>query len=353
MSTVIAKAAVLPAALHGLTNLADVKIGASVLACSDEFFAKAERMLQSDPARFIAGKYDDHGKWMDGWETRRKREAGYDWCIIRLGVPGEVHGFDIDTSFFTGNYPVSASIEGCYVADDHPAEADWQHLVANSALTADQHHFFQVTAQKLSHIRLNIFPDGGIARLRVYGRVILNPQQADAVLDLIALKNGGRIVAYSDAHFGHPSHLLNPDPAQNMGDGWETQRRREPGHDWCIIALGQAGHITEITVDTAHFKGNFPASCSIQAAYVRAAIDAQLVPQSLFWSVLLPEQILSMDQLHHYRINSGIESRIKNHIEKRGEILPHQKINYIRLNMYPDGGISRLRLWGTLSDSSD
>ena len=333
MTVHIAKAVTLPDALNGLTNLADACIGASIVSCSDEFFAKAERMLQAEPAQFIEGKYDDNGKWMDGWETRRKREAGYDWCIVRLGVAGIVSGFDVDTSFFTGNYPASASIEGCYAADDQLEHAEWLPLLSNSVLSPDQHHVFQCDPQKVTHIRINIFPDGGIARLRVYGQVVLEKINSDQVLDLIGLKNGGRIVAFSDAHFGHPSNLIKPDAGLNMGDGWETKRRRAPGFDWCIIALGQAGHVDQIEVDTAFFKGNFPAFCSIQAAYVENATDAQLIPQSMFWSFLLEQQPLTMDHQHAYST----------------EISSHEKVNYIRVNMIPDGGISRIRLWGKMS----
>ncbi len=333
MTVHIAKAVTLPDALNGLTNLADACIGASIVSCSDEFFAKAERMLQAEPAQFIEGKYDDNGKWMDGWETRRKREAGYDWCIVRLGVAGIVSGFDVDTSFFTGNYPASASIEGCYAADDQLDQAEWLPLLSNSVLSPDQHHVFQCDPQKVTHIRINIFPDGGIARLRVYGQVVLEKINPDQVLDLIGLKNGGRIVAFSDAHFGHPSNLIKPDAGLNMGDGWETKRRRAPGFDWCIIALGQVGHVDQIEVDTAFFKGNFPAFCSIQAAYVENATDAQLIPQSMFWSFLLEQQPLTMDHQHAYST----------------EISSHEKVNYIRVNMIPDGGISRIRLWGKMS----
>jgi allantoicase len=333
MTVHIAKAVDLPKDLNGLTNLADARIGASIVSCSDQFFATAERMLQTEPAQFIEGKYDDNGKWMDGWETRRKREAGYDWCIVRLGVTGVVSGFDIDTSFFTGNYPASASIEGCYATDDQLDQVEWLPLLNNSVLSPNQHHFFQCEAEKVTHIRINIFPDGGIARLRVYGQVVLENIEPDQVLDLIGLKNGGRIVAFSDAHFGHPNNLIKPDAGLNMGDGWETKRRRAPGFDWCIIALGQAGQVEQIEVDTAFFKGNFPAFCSIQAAYVENATDAQLIPQSMFWSFLLEQQPLSMDHKHGYT----------------NEILPHHKVNYIRVNMIPDGGISRIRLWGKMS----
>ncbi|MGE8645907.1 allantoicase [Acinetobacter vivianii] len=330
MTVHIAKTVNLPSHFQALTNLADARIGATIVSCSDEFFAQAERMLQSTPAQFVEGKYDDNGKWMDGWETRRKREAGYDWCIVRLGVAGLVSGFDIDTSFFTGNYPASASVEGCYAPDNQLDNIEWIPLLENSVLSPDQHHFFDCRAQKITHIRINIFPDGGIARLRVYGRVVVENVDTSQQIDLIGLKNGGRIVAFSDAHFGHPNNLLNPDRGLNMGDGWETKRRRAPGFDWCIIALGQAGSVEKIEVDTAYFKGNFPAFCSIQATYIKDATDAQLIPQSMFWPFLLEQQPLTMDNIHEYL----------------AEVIQHQKVNYIRVNMIPDGGISRIRLWG-------
>jgi len=326
----VAKSVALPNHFQSLTNLADARIGATIVSCSDEFFAEAARMLQSTPTQFIDGKYDDHGKWMDGWETRRKREAGYDWCIVRLGVTGVVSGVDIDNSFFTGNYPASASVEGCYAPDNQLDNIEWIPLLGNSVLSPDQHHFFDCSAQKITHIRINIFPDGGIARLRVYGRVVLENVDTTQQMDLIGLKNGGRIVAFSDAHFGHPNNLLSPDRGLNMGDGWETKRRRAPGFDWCIIALGQTGLVEKIEVDTAYFKGNYPAFCSIQAAYVEDATDAQLIPQSMFWPFLLEQQPLTMDNIHEYV----------------AEVLQHQKVNYIRVNMIPDGGISRIRLWG-------
>lgn len=336
MSISYARPADLPEHFNRLVNLADARIGTFIVACSDEFFAKAERMLQTAPAMFIADKFDEHGKWMDGWETRRKREAGYDWCIIRLGVTGRIAGFDLDTSFFTGNYPASASIEACYAPDDQlDGQTAWVELVANHILSPDHHHLIEASQQEqaFTHIRLNIFPDGGIARLRVYGQVVLQAQAASDSIDLVALKNGGRIVAFSDAHFGHPLNLLNPGRGINMGDGWETKRRRAPGHDWCIIALGQPGQVDRIEVDTAHFKGNYPAFCSIQAIYVENATDAQLVPQSMFWPFLLNDQPLSMDRIHAYLT----------------EILHQQKISHIRLNMIPDGGISRIRLWGKIA----
>lgn len=334
MATLLAPAFELPAHLTHLTNLADARIGAKIIDCSDEFFAEAKRMLNADAPIFVEDKFDDHGKWMDGWETRRKRHAGYDWCIVKLGVAGKIYGLDIDTTFFTGNYPASAALEACYAPDDQLDQAEWHNLLPNSVLGSSQHHIFDTSSdQVFTHIRLNIFPDGGIARLRVYGEVQIQLKDSDQILDLLALENGGRVIAYSDAHYGHPRNLINPGRGVNMGDGWETKRRRAPGFDWCVLALGQAGLIEKIEIDTAHFKGNFPAQVSIQAVYVEDTTDPQLIPQSMFWPFLLEAQDMQMDHVHNY-IN---------------EVLAHEKISHIRVNMIPDGGISRIRLWGKVT----
>ncbi len=341
MATLFAPVFELPPALAALTNLADARIGAKAIQCSDCFFAPVERMLQFEPPIFIEDRFDDHGKWMDGWETRRKREAGHDWAIIQLGVAGQISAVDIDTSFFSGNYPASASVDACYATDSADQDLEnvtWYPILPNQELGPNQHHILPVSCdQVFTHLRLNIFPDGGVARFRVYGRVDRQQHPANQVLDLLALENGGRVIAFSDAHFGHPRQLILPGRGINMGDGWETKRRRAPGYDWCILALGQAAHIQQIDLDTAHFKGNYPAQVSIQAIHVLDASDTQLIAQSMFWPYLLPAQQMQMDHLHEY-------------IEP---ILAHQQISHIRINMIPDGGISRVRLWGKVLSNSD
>ncbi|GAA5556708.1 allantoicase [Acinetobacter schindleri] len=334
MATLHAPTFELPSHLQQYTNLADERIGAKVIDCSDDFFAEAKRMLNASAPIFVEDKFDDHGKWMDGWETRRKRHAGYDWCIVKLGVAGKIRGLDIDTTFFTGNYPASAALEACYAPSDELEQAEWQSLLPNSILGSSQHHIFHVESEQVfTHIRLNIFPDGGVARLRIYGEVQIQIKDSGQTLDLLALENGGRVIAYSDAHFGHPRNLINPGRGVNMGDGWETKRRREPGFDWCVLALGQTGTIEKIEIDTAHFKGNFPAQVSIQAVYVKDATDPQLIPQSMFWPFLLEAQDMQMDHVHSYI----------------DQVLTHEKISHIRINMIPDGGISRIRLWGKVT----
>jgi allantoicase len=334
MATLFAPIFDIPAQLQTLTNLADDRIGAKIVECSDDFFAEAKRMLQFEAPVFVENKFDDHGKWMDGWETRRKRQSGYDWAIVQLGVAGRIQAVDIDTTFFTGNYPASASVEACYAPDGDLSQVEWVSLIDNSILGPSQHHIFHAKSRQLfSHIRLNIFPDGGVARFKVYGTVEVQQHNTEQTLDLLALENGGRVIAYSDAHFGHPRNLINPGRGINMGDGWETKRRRAPGFDWCILALGQSGKIEQIEIDTAHFKGNYPAQVSIQAVYIEDATDPQLIPQSMFWPFLLTAQEMQMDHIHQYV----------------AEILQHEKISHIRVNMIPDGGISRIRLWGKIA----
>ena len=320
-------------------NLASPRLGAKGIMSTDEFFAPLERMLNPEPAVFYPGRYDDNGKWMDGWETRRKRTTGHDHCIIKLGRPGKVYGFDADTSHFTGNYAPAIRIEGTNSKSDDPAElagAEWLEILPAFSLKGNSHHLVRSSDETAvcSHLRIHIYPDGGLARLRVYGQPVPSWEKSEfGLLDLVAMENGGRAVAWNDAHFGAPPNMLLPGKGLNMGDGWETRRRREPGNDWAILALGGKGIIREIEVDTAYFKGNFADRCSIQAANAEGGTEESLISQSMFWEVLLPEQKLSMDTIHRFR----------NEVQQTGPV------THVRLNIFPDGGISRLRLWGQLS----
>ena len=326
-----------PAFVSRYVDLASPRLGSEAVFATDEFFAAKERMLTPAPAVFMADKYDDHGKWMDGWETRRRRGPGHDHCIVRLGVKGRVRGVDIDTSHFTGNYPPAAALEACLSEDIPGDEAAWTEIVPSTSLGPNAHHFAAVDdAGTYNYLRLHIYPDGGVARLRVYGEPVSDWQDRDpdAAHELSALVNGGRIVADSDAHYGDPSAILTMGRGADMGDGWETRRRREPGNDWIILALGHPGTIEKIEVDTAHFKGNYPDRCSIQAALVEGGTDQSIVTQSMFWPLLLDEQKLEMDRQHVF---DGAA------IEASGPI------SHVRLNSIPDGGISRLRLFGKLA----
>lgn len=318
-------------------NLADARLGAKAVFSTNDFFAPMERMLNPEPAVFIPGKYDDHGKWMDGWESRRKRESGYDYCVVRLARAARITGVDIDTSHFTGNFPPAASLEGCLCEQGDPTEhTEWIEILPAVDLQANSHHYHAIDQEKLfTHARLNIYPDGGIARLRIYGQPMPDWEGGDqnALYDLASIENGAYIVAVNNQHFGLANNLLMPGRGVTMGDGWETRRRREPGNDWCIIALAYPGIIKKIEVDTCHFKGNYPDRCSIQAAYMEGKTETSLITQSMFWPELLSEQTLKMDTQHFYE----------------HELLHKNAVTHIRFNIYPDGGVSRLRLWGTLA----
>ncbi|PCI48421.1 MAG: allantoicase [Alphaproteobacteria bacterium] len=317
-------------------NLAQPRLGAEVIYATDDFFAPKERLiLPSDPV-FIADKYDDNGKWMDGWESRRKRTEGYDHGIIRLGKMGIIDHIDLDTSHFTGNHAPAASLDACLSGQAHPNDADWQNIVPVTTLTGDSHNIVAVSSREAwTHLRLNIFPDGGVARLRVYGDIVMDWAAHDpaAVIDLAALEYGGRPIFANDEHFGILENIIAPGRGLNMGDGWETRRRRAPGHDWSILELAHPGIIEEILIDTAFFKGNYPDRCFLQAANFPEEDDQTLVRKSQKWDILLPEQKLQMDQEHFFKT----------------EIKDIGPVTHIRLNIIPDGGISRLRLFGKIT----
>jgi allantoicase len=290
-------------------------------------------MLNQDPPVFVPGKYDSHGKWMDGWESRRKRGPGHDWCIVRLARPGRLAGVELDTRHFTGNFPPAASIDAGHLPEGAAVDSiQWRALLPAVALGGNQRHYFPLDpGSEVSHVRVNLLPDGGLARLRVYGTPAFRAESsAGEPVDLIAALHGGVVVAANNEHFGPASKLLLPGRGIDMGDGWETRRRREPGQDWCIIQLARAGHIEAIEVDTAHFKGNYPDRCSIQAARVSASTRESLITQSMFWPTLLPEQFLQADAVHCFR----------------EQICTHEPISHVRFNIIPDGGVSRLRLHG-------
>ncbi|WP_428977142.1 allantoicase [Hansschlegelia quercus] len=325
-----------PAFVDDYVNLASPLLGATAEVASDEFFAAKERILQDAPAVFLPDAFDEHGKWMDGWETRRRRNGGNDWLLIRLGVPGVIKGVDIDTSHFTGNFPPAASIEGFYGEQPPAPSARWRPLVRTMPLGPGAHHYAAVSeTEPVNWIRLQIFPDGGVARLRVYGTPFREwtEEERHGEIELSAAKNGGRIIAYNDAHYGILP-LISEGRGKNMGDGWETRRRREPGNDWVIVALAHAGTVGRVEVDTAHFKGNFPDSCSIQAARVEQSTQQSLITQSMFWPELLSKQTLQADHIHDF----GPET-----------ITDLGPITHVRFNIYPDGGVSRLRLFGKLA----
>lgn len=322
----------------GMVNMAQIRLGAEVVYANDEFFGAKERLIEPADPVFIPDKYDDHGKWMDGWETRRRREPGHDWCVVRLGVPGRVRGFDLETSHFTGNYAPEVSIDACSSPERLPGEGTgWDEIVPRTTLMGDCHNYLAPDREvQCTHLRLNIYPDGGIARLRVYGDVAPDWQvlAQSAPIDLLALEHGGRAIACSDEHFGSMHNLNAPGRGLNMGDGWETARRRGPGHDWVVLALGRAGIVETVEIDTAHFKGNYPDRASLQAVRVEEGGNIeQIVRDSASWRTLLPESKLQADRRHVFR----------------DDVAALGPVTHVRLNIFPDGGVSRLRLHGRLA----
>ncbi len=330
-----------------LTDLAAERLGGKVLFATDDFFAEKENLIKPTRGIFIADKYTDRGKWMDGWESRRKRIAGHDWAVIQLATPGKITGFDIDTNFFLGNHPPHASIEAVNITDTSSLKnlptnetgwenIGWKEILQKSNLGAGSQNFFQINSNEIfTHIRLHIYPDGGVARCRVYGEVFKNWENvsADEEIDLVAAINGGKAIACNDMFFSAMSNLIMPNRGVNMGDGWETKRNRTPGNrDWVILKLATAGIINRIIVDTAHFKGNYPDSCTIEACYIKS--DDDVVNDKVEWSLLLPQEKLSADKEHEFIRNINCPN----------------SVTHVRLNIFPDGGVSRLRLFGTIKN---
>ena len=319
-----------------LVDLAAEALGGTVIAANDEFFAPKEALLKPTPAEWREGAYTERGKWMDGWETRRRRSPGYDWAIIHLGAPGVVRGVVIDTAFFRGNYPESASIEGCELTGTPSADAlmnptvAWRTLLPEAQLAGDTKNAFTLDDHgRVTHLRLNIFPDGGVARLRVHGDVRPNPHDGDnPVSDLAAIENGGYSVVCSDMFFGHRQNLLMPGRSTHMGNGWETKRRRGPGHDWTIIRLGSPGEIEWAELDTDHFKGNAPDSCLLDACFLPDASSEMLLDPAVSWTEIVPQNRLQPHSRHRFDARRGSPA------------------THVRLNIFPDGGVARLRLFG-------
>ncbi len=330
--------------LNALVDLASERFGGRALLANDEFFAEKENLLKEAAAVFLPDEYTDRGKWMDGWETRRRREPGHDWCIVRLGLPGSIHAVTVDTSHFRGNHPESCSVEACTVLSDaDPALLAqdgglWVPVVARTTLTGhNENHLAVEERRRFTHVRLNIFPDGGVARLRVHGRVLpdWDSMLADGErVDLVGVHNGGWPVACSDRFFSHPLNLIRPDRAVRMDDGWETRRRRGPGHDWLVLELGRRGELDEIEVDTSFFKGNFPESCSIEGCDRPGATEPELTAEGAEWFPVLERTRLHADTRHFFE----------------GDLITRRPLTHVRLNIFPDGGVSRLRLLGRPAD---
>jgi allantoicase len=315
-----------------LPDLASRALGGGIVACNDEFFAAADNLVEPAAAVFSPKTFGAKGQVYDGWETRRRREPGHDWVIVRLGVPGVIRGVVIDTSWFTGNYPPDASLDGCTV-DGYPSPAElavapWVPVLARSALIGDTVNPFPVsTEDRFTHVRLSIYPDGGVARLRVHGEVVPDPSllAVGGLLDLAAVEHGGAVVGCSNMFYGSPGNLLLPGLARTMGEGWETARRRDGGNDWVLVRLGLPGRVHVAELDTTHFKGNAPGWAQL------TGYDPEGAPIEL-----LARTRLQPDTRHRF-------------------VLPPSDVSVtqVRLDVYPDGGMARLRLLGTPLTTTD
>jgi allantoicase len=317
---------------NGLIDLAQPRLGTKVIYKTDDFFASANRIINPTEPVFKVGVFDKHGKWMDGWESRRKRTAGHDFIIIKLGKPGTIKKVDVDTSHFNGNQPAMISIEGANSNSNKINQLNWQPLLSKKKTKANSHHYFTVNSNKVfTHIKFNIFPDGGVARLRLYGSIAKSNKLKNKKINLASLLDGSSVIACNNEHFGKAENILAPGKAKNMGDGWETRRRRGKGFDWLILNSLDGKEIDKIEISTHHFKGNFPSHCSLQATYLPNSKNSkQIVKSSIKWKYLLKDAKLSANKVHVFKNN----------------LMKKDKINFIKINIFPDGGISRFRIYG-------
>jgi len=324
-----------------LADLASARVGGRAVAASDDFFAPKSNLLKPEPAIFLPGKFTTRGKWMDGWESRRRRTPGHDWCVVALGIRGRIRGINVDTHHFTGNYPSHCSLDAIETTGPIASvikagdRARWTELLRKSPLEGNCDNLFAVDDERpWTHVRLNIFPDGGVARLRIYGEAEvdwLRVSHRSRPVDLASIRNGGLVLGASDMHFGAKDNMIMPGRATNMGDGWETRRRRGPGHDWAIVRLGTTGTIARLEIDTNHFHGNYPESASLEGCLAPDVALATLASSS--WIEVLPRATLRPHHRHFFA----------------KELRAVGSVSHVRLNIFPDGGISRLRVYGIVA----
>ena len=317
---------------HELPDVASRALGGSVVHANDELFAARENLVTPGPPSFDPTAFGPRGKVYDGWETRRRRQPGSDFAIVRLGVRAVVEGVVVDTANFTGNYPPRVSVDAVDLAGYPSVEellaADWQPLVPVSALQGDTRNDLAVAEpRRATHVKLTIHPDGGVARLRVHGRPAPDPALLTGTIDLAALENGGDVVACSDMFYAAARNLVMPGRARTTGEGWENARRRDGGNDFVTIRLAGAGVVRRLVVDTTCFLGNAPAS--VRARGTTGAADSD--PEQ--WVELLPRTDVQPDTRHVFPVAAGGDG---------------QPVEHVRLDVYPDGGLARFRVLGEL-----
>jgi allantoicase len=325
-----------------LPDLASRALRGSVVAASDEFFAEKENLITPEAPTFTPRVFGHKGQVYDGWETRRRRgpagslpgDDSCDWAVVRLGAAAVVRAVVVDTAFFTGNYPASCSVEGCRVAG-YPSSlsgVSWVPLVPRSPLSPDARHVFSVSSpRRFTHVRLRIYPDGGVARLRVHGEVVCDPSLvAGLTFDLAALTNGADVVSCSDRFYSSPRNAISPGLPRVMGDGWETRRRRSDGHEWLMVRLAGLSVVSLAEIDTSSYVGNAPGAASLLGLDASSAAVSFSDPA---WFPLLPRTGLLPDTPHRFRLADS------------------RPVTHVRLDVFPDGGIARLRLHGTLTEA--
>ena len=297
--------------------------------------------MKVTPPVFLEGKYTSRGKWMDGWETRRRRTPGYDWCLVRFGFQGLIRELVIDTRYFKSNCPEQCMVEACLLQTPSDIRSEhrllksnktkWIVLLPMNRVTGDTPNYFkiQATSPPYSHLRLRIYPDGGVARFRVNGEAAPNEEllSPSEVLNLAAMRLGASVVSSSDESFGSASNLLIPKRPRNMGEGWETRRRHGLGHEWAVVKLGIPGNIERIEIDSAYFKDNYPESCSVEGAEVQSGVSTL---EGLAWKEIHPR----------VRLKPNARHILRDQLRKAG------LISHVRFNIFPDGGVSRLRIFG-------
>jgi len=410
-----------PFANQGWTNLASQSEGAKILFATDEWFAAADNLLKDEPPVFDEDAYCEQGKVMDGWESRRRRETGHDFCLIKLAAQASIFALEIDTAYFTGNHVPSISLEiadlsceqeasmavqvpgivqrllhGCVqgtgASPEQVAQAEkacrsvsWKPLLPRTPLKPGyeetRYHFFQLeTPVEGTHVRVNYFPDGGVARLRLWGNVTGMPkpipgpayspivtgrtctvvshsqynmpsQQPYDYPDLVCQDNGGMGLACSNKHYGEPINLTQASLGRDMGDGWETARHPDrpsilirdprtnlvdsPLMDWCILKLGSvaATGVARVILDTKHFRGNYPESVQVEGCFVESD-DALSDEPTVEWFPLVARGRMAPDSEHVYERSRG---QIEN---------GSRKVSHVKISIYPDGGLSRVRIYG-------
>lgn len=319
-------------------DLISTALGGKVLGYSDQWFAEADNLINPAAPIRQQGKMVYTGAWYDGWETRRHNTEPFDWVVIRLGVAsGTVEGVEVDTAFFSGNHAPAISVEGCFSQDDDQVlswkggRGDWETILGIQECGPSQRFGWKLdapTPKQYTHVRLNMYPDGGIARFRLFGHAVpVFPDDTEAIFDLAAAQNGGVAVSCSDQHFGTKDNLILPGRGKDMGDGWETARSRTKGHvDWTIIKLGAAGYIQNFIADTAHFRGNYPQQVKLEAIEWKG--DTEPGPDVEGW-VQVTEPIKCKPDLEH-----PAESLVKD-----------KAFTHVKLIIVPDGGVKRLRVF--------